>query len=48
MQKIEVVSAMEIDGKEVHFSDLTPEECKKVVEKIQDNIMCPLGYRRTA
>ena len=46
MRKIKVVNILEIDGKEIPFSDLTPEDRKRITERIQDNLMISVGYKR--
>lgn len=34
-----MVNILEVDGKEIPFSDLTPEDHKRIAERIQDNLM---------
>ena len=46
MRKIKVVNILEMDGKEILFSDLTPEDHKRIAERIQDNLMISVGYKR--
>ena len=46
MREIKVVNILEVDGKEIPFSDLTPEDHERIAEKIQDNLMISAGYKR--
>ena len=46
MRKIKVINILEMDGKEIPFSDLTPEDHKRIAERIQDNLMISVGYKR--
>lgn len=46
MREIKVVNILEVDGKEIPFSDLTPEDHERIAERIQDNLMISAGYKR--
>ena len=41
-----MVNILEVDGKEIPFSDLTPEDHERIAERIQDNLMISAGYKR--
>lgn len=41
-----IINYIEIDGKEVLFSDLDEEQRKKVSQQLHDNFMAGAGYRR--
>lgn len=46
MREIKVVNILEMDGKEILFSDLPPEDHERIAERIQDNLMISAGYKR--
>ena len=46
MKEIKVINALDIDGKETPFSELTVEDQKQMAGKIRDTVMNFAGYRR--
>ncbi len=46
MKEIKVINALDIDGKEIPFSELTVEDQKQMAGKIRDTVMNFAGYRR--
>ena len=46
MKEIKVINALDIDGKETPFSELTVEDQKQMAGKIRDTVMNFVGYRR--
>lgn len=43
---IKVVSVLDVNGKEIFFADLAPDQHKRIAEQIHDNSMISAGYRR--
>ena len=46
MKEIKVINALDIDGKETPFSELTVKDQKQMAEKNRDTVMNFAGYRR--